>query len=83
MDPVVRGVCLTNKLNSSTPKTETMPKTGPKNPPAIGPKKSKRVNETFDPMTLLKGICRVINPTIEKSAKKRSCLRIFNIENLE
>lgn len=49
-----------------------IPYRGPKNAPAIGAKKSKRVKETFDPASLLKGTCNATNPRRVKSAKKNN-----------
>ena len=65
-----------------TPSTEIIPKIGPKNAPAIGAKKSKRVKETFEPASLLKGICKDIYPKRENRNKKNSffcnCLVMSN-----
>ncbi len=70
--PVDRGVCLIQILNISTANTETIPKTGPKNAPAIGPKKSNKVKDTLEPRILLKGICRAVKPRRKKRAKKNN-----------
>lgn len=72
MVPVVQGTSLIRLLVTITANTEPIPKTGPKNAPAIGPKKSKRVKETFDPASLLKGIWSEINPSVVNKAKKNN-----------
>ncbi len=69
MVPVVQGTSFIKLLVTSTEKTEIIPYKGPKNAPAIGAKKSKRVKDTFDPASLLKGICKLKKPTIVKIAK--------------
>ena len=79
MAGVVQAVCFISILITSTANTEVIPKTGPKKAPAIGPKKSKRVKETLDPANLLKGICKLIKPTVVKRAKNSNCFCSFFI----
>ncbi|HCB23337.1 TPA: hypothetical protein DEP06_05975 [Candidatus Daviesbacteria bacterium] len=67
--PVVQGTSLIKLLATITEKIDTMPKNGPKNAPAMGAKKSKRVKETLEPSSLLKGTCKLVNPTRVKIAK--------------
>ena len=72
MAPVVQGTSLIRLFVTITANTEIIPKIGPKNAPAMGAKKSKRVKDTFEPASLLKGICKDTYPKREKRNKKNS-----------
>lgn len=53
--------------------TEITPGNVPKNAPAVGAKKSNKVNFTFDPRSRVKGICRAIRPKVVKIEMRMSC----------
>lgn len=74
MAPVVHGTSLIRLFVTITPKTEIMPKRGPKKAPAIGAKKSKSVKETFEPASLLTGTCKEAKPKMENKTKKTNTL---------